>query len=218
MAWILLYPQTFPLYGSRFWPKGERNSAMPDPSPYPGAPAAGGSAGSGSRTVALPGAHPDGRDTDRSRIVALDPAPRPQDAPEPGGPTASPPLRGQNSRMETQQAREDAERDRRRHRMILKDRRERALAAARRSVAVTMYAASWCPSCRRARRYLLEKGISFVERDVANDGSAQQRLRQLNPRGGIPTFEIDGQILIGFSPAGLQSAIDRAARERAKRF
>ena len=67
-------------------------------------------------------------------------------------------------------------------------------------------------------RYLLEKGISFVERDVANDQSAQQRLQQLNPRGGIPTFEIDGQVLVGFSPAGLQSAIDRAARERAKRF
>lgn len=218
MAWILLYPETFPLYGSRFWPKSERRSVVPDSPPSPYAPAVQGAAGSGSRRVSYPGAHPDGRGTDRARIVELDPGLQPQGAPESNDPAALPRLQEKDRRLETEQAREEAERDRRRHRMILKERRERDLAAARRSVVVTMYAASWCPSCRRARRYLREKGISYVERDVANDRSAQQRLRQLNPRGSIPTFEIEGQVFVGFNPAGLQSAIDRAARERAKRF
>jgi len=36
-----------------------------------------------------------------------------------------------------------------------------------------------------------------------------------NPRGGIPTFVIDGQVRVGFSPQGLWSAISQAAQRRA---
>ncbi|MCZ7679321.1 MAG: glutaredoxin family protein [Sandaracinaceae bacterium] len=87
-----------------------------------------------------------------------------------------------------------------------------ALRAARRRVRITMYSTSWCGYCRRARAYMDAEGIAYVEHDVEADARAAQRLRSLNPRGSVPTFEIDGETRIGFSPRNLEIAIDEAAR------
>lgn len=95
--------------------------------------------------------------------------------------------------------------------------RARQLAEARQLVDVTVYYTSWCPACRATRGYLSERGIRFVEHDVENDARAQARHRLLNPRGNIPTIEIEGQVLVGFSPAKIERAIDHAARRRLAR-
>ena len=39
-------------------------------------------------------------------------------------------------------------------------------------------------------------------------------MRRHNPRGTIPTFLIDDEVVVGFSPAAIQRAIDRAAAKR----
>lgn len=57
-------------------------------------------------------------------------------------------------------------------------------------------------------------GIRYVERDVEGSATNRARHRRLNPRGSIPTFDIDGDVMIGFSPEGLERRIERAARGR----
>lgn len=86
------------------------------------------------------------------------------------------------------------------------------LAAARRRVSITMYGTSWCGYCSRARTWMRQEGISFVEHDVERDPRAQARMRELNPRGGVPTFDVDGVVIVGFSQGHLESTIDRAAQ------
>jgi len=95
--------------------------------------------------------------------------------------------------------------------------RARELANARELVDITVYYTSWCPACRAARGYLSERGIRFVEHDVEHDSRAKSRQKLLNPRGSIPTIDIEGQVLVGFSPSKIERAIDHAARQRLAR-
>ena len=91
------------------------------------------------------------------------------------------------------------------------------LAGAREQVEVVVYYAPWCGYCTKARAYLAQRGIRSVEHDVDSDPTASGRHRRLNPRGSVPTIEIDGQVLVGFDARGIERAIDRAARARLAR-
>lgn len=79
---------------------------------------------------------------------------------------------------------------------------------------IRMYMAPWCPACRRASSWLRRNNYRHTELDVTRDRQAQAELRRLNPRGTIPTFVIDGEVVIGFSDRRLRVAIEQATRER----
>jgi glutaredoxin len=87
----------------------------------------------------------------------------------------------------------------------------------RRQVNVTVYTTKWCGVCRMAKGYLQNEGISYEEFDIDEDSSAQERMRRLNPENSVPTFDIEGTVLRGWSARGLQDAITRAAVKRWKR-
>jgi glutaredoxin len=87
----------------------------------------------------------------------------------------------------------------------------------RRQVNVAMYTTQWCGVCRKARSYLQNEGISYEEFDIDEDSSAQERMLLLNPENSVPTFDIEGGVLRGWSAPGLQDAITRAAMKRWKR-
>ena len=38
-------------------------------------------------------------------------------------------------------------------------------------------------------------------------------MRALNPRYSVPTFDIEGRVLVGFGPATIEAAIEAAACE-----
>jgi glutaredoxin 3 len=109
--------------------------------------------------------------------------------------------------------RADAARERQRE----KQQRADELAAARELVNVTVYYAEWCPACRTTRAYLRERGIAAEEHDVDKDSRARSRQRLLNPRGSIPTIDIEGQVLVGFNASKIEHAISRAAQARLER-
>jgi glutaredoxin len=87
-----------------------------------------------------------------------------------------------------------------------------ALEAEMRKVPVAMYMTEWCPYCMRARDWLREGNYRFVEHDIERDDRAAAVLFALNPRGSVPMFDVDGQIVIGFEPRELHTAIMHAAR------
>lgn len=114
-----------------------------------------------------------------------------------------------------EQQREIAEQDRRRHDMIEADMHARAVTRARQHVSVVMYSTSWCGACRRAREYMQQSGIAYVDHDVEHDAAAAQRAHALNPRRSVPVIEVGGrQVLVGFSPAALEGALASAAGGR----
>jgi glutaredoxin len=65
---------------------------------------------------------------------------------------------------------------------------------------VLVYTASWCDVCKKAEAWMTRRGIPFEERDVTAYAGYQQELLQLNPGGGIPTFSVDGEVMVGFNP------------------
>jgi glutaredoxin len=70
---------------------------------------------------------------------------------------------------------------------------------------VVIYCTPWCPDCRKARAYLRERGIEFVEVDISRDRAAAKRVRAW--AGGnetTPTFDIRGTIVVEFDRARLE--------------
>jgi glutaredoxin len=73
---------------------------------------------------------------------------------------------------------------------------------------VVMYCTPWCPGCRRARAYLEEKGIAYVEVDISKDRTAAARVREwANGFETTPTFNIRGQILVNFDQFRLEKLL-----------
>ena len=90
---------------------------------------------------------------------------------------------------------------------------EGTLADALAHVEIHMYTASWCGVCSHAKDYMRRQGIAFREYDIDRDRDAAARLRRLNPRGSVPTFEIGNETLVGFAPGRFESTRRRAAEK-----
>lgn len=86
--------------------------------------------------------------------------------------------------------------------------------AARRRVPVVMYSTAWCGVCKRARAYFQENRIEFEEFDVDEDPQARADYQMLNPRRSVPTLKIGDEVVVGFSAAAVERALDTAARKR----
>ena len=62
---------------------------------------------------------------------------------------------------------------------------------------VVMYCTSWCPDCRKARKWLAEHQIDYVEVDIAaNPKGAAQVRKWANGNLVTPTLDIHGTILV----------------------
>jgi len=85
------------------------------------------------------------------------------------------------------------------------------LAAASETVSIEMYSAAWCTACSRAKEWLRSQNISYHEIDVDQRTGAMGQLAVLNPRRTLPTFDVQGEVLVGFQPDRLATAIRGAA-------
>lgn len=83
-------------------------------------------------------------------------------------------------------------------------------AAGKGSVRIVMYSAPWCYVCDRARDFLGADVVELIERDVESDPAAARALAARNPMQTLPTFELGGETIVGFSPYDLEQAV-RAA-------
>jgi glutaredoxin 3 len=88
------------------------------------------------------------------------------------------------------------------------------LRAAMQRVPVTLYTTTWCKHCERARAFMRANSIPFVEHDIEASESAKRAQKALNPAGGVPTIDVDGQVLVGFNEASALHALVAAAQRR----
>ena len=75
---------------------------------------------------------------------------------------------------------------------------------------VKLYATNWCPQCRRAEAFMDQRGIRYVRYDIDADPAANAVMRRLNPRRSIPTMDIDGIVVVGYSPRSIEDALLRS--------
>lgn len=82
-----------------------------------------------------------------------------------------------------------------------------SLASASQSISIEMYSATWCQACQAAHRWMDHEHIAYHVIDVDRQTDALAQLSMLNPRRTLPTFDVDGQVLVGFDQIALTSAI-----------
>ena len=60
---------------------------------------------------------------------------------------------------------------------------------------IRIYTLSWCPDCRRAKRFLEEHQLPYEEIDIETDLRAAKFVKQANNgKRIVPTFEVDGRV------------------------
>jgi len=64
---------------------------------------------------------------------------------------------------------------------------------------VILYSTPFCHFCHLAKQYFSEKGIAFVEVDVAEDDVRRQEMMHKSGQLGVPVIEIGEQVIIGFN-------------------
>ena len=79
---------------------------------------------------------------------------------------------------------------------------------------VVVYTTSWCPVCKRAKAWMTDHGIPYEEHDIEASSDDARSNKAINPRGSIPTFDIEGNVMVGFSEGELVATLQRAARMR----
>jgi arsenate reductase-like glutaredoxin family protein len=73
---------------------------------------------------------------------------------------------------------------------------------------VKLYCTPWCPGCRRARAYLRDHNIPFIEINIAHDREAAKRVRGwANGNETTPLFQIGSRVVIDFRKAELDEIL-----------
>jgi glutaredoxin-like YruB-family protein len=77
---------------------------------------------------------------------------------------------------------------------------------------VTVYTTPTCPYCDMAKRFLSERGVPFVEKDVSVDQAAAMDMVRRTGQQGVPVTEINGQFVVGFDRPRLGHLLKQAPR------
>jgi glutaredoxin len=77
---------------------------------------------------------------------------------------------------------------------------------------IVLYGTSWCGVCRRARGYLMARGLPFEDKDIEKDARAAVELsnkeRTLNfHHRGVPVIDVHGKLMDGFSARAIDDAL-----------
>jgi glutaredoxin-like YruB-family protein len=63
---------------------------------------------------------------------------------------------------------------------------------------IKLYSTPTCTYCLQAKKYLREKGVQFIEYDVAANPFRAEEMLHKSKQQGVPVFEINGRIIVGF--------------------
>lgn len=73
---------------------------------------------------------------------------------------------------------------------------------------VKVYSTPTCPWCYKAKDFLKEHNIKFVDIDVSKDREAGMEMVKKSGQMGVPVVEIDGQMIVGFDKQKIKKALN----------
>ncbi len=72
---------------------------------------------------------------------------------------------------------------------------------------VKVYSTPTCGYCHQVKKYLSDRGIKYIERDVSLDRSAADEMVKLTGQTGVPVIVVDDQTVVGFNKARLDQLL-----------
>jgi glutaredoxin len=81
-------------------------------------------------------------------------------------------------------------------------------------VPVTLYSASYCGWCTKAKEHMNARGIAYSERRIDENPEAKREMHRIGGTA-IPTIDIEGDVRSGFSPEWVEHTLAMHARRRA---
>lgn len=75
-------------------------------------------------------------------------------------------------------------------------------------MSVKVYSTQTCPYCIRLKEYLKQKNIEFENIDVSKDKTSVEEIVKISGQMGVPVIDIDGEVIIGFDKAKIDSALN----------
>jgi glutaredoxin len=81
---------------------------------------------------------------------------------------------------------------------------------------VILYGADWCPHCKTAKAHIEARSIKYTYRDVDNaDANSELAVKLKNAgqtKSGIPTIDVDGDLMVGWSEQQFDQTYDAKAK------
>jgi glutaredoxin len=75
---------------------------------------------------------------------------------------------------------------------------------------IILYCARWCKDCRRAKAWLDERGLTYVEVDIDFDQEARNQVRRWgNGRLITPVIDMYGTIVLDYDPPRMEEVLRR---------
>jgi len=81
---------------------------------------------------------------------------------------------------------------------------------------VIMYSTSWCGVCKRARQFMKQNNIAFIEKDIEKSNSARVAYDKYKAKG-VPLILVGRQKMNGFSPTKLVAMLEFQTQQQSKR-
>lgn len=72
---------------------------------------------------------------------------------------------------------------------------------------VTVYTTPACSYCVMAKTFLKERGVPFVEKNVAEDRIAANEMIEKSGQMGVPVLSINGETIVGFDRDAIKKAL-----------
>lgn len=74
---------------------------------------------------------------------------------------------------------------------------------------VIVYSTTWCGYCSMLKKYLDDKKVPWVEKDIEKDADAYQELMQKTGGDfrGVPVSDVKGTIVLGFDRNSIDAAL-----------
>ncbi|KKW47538.1 MAG: Glutaredoxin-like protein, YruB-family [Parcubacteria group bacterium GW2011_GWA1_60_11] len=74
---------------------------------------------------------------------------------------------------------------------------------------ITIYSTPSCMYCKMAKAYFAEKGVQYVDKNVAVDEAAREEMVKKSGQLGVPVIDVDGALVIGFDKERLAALIGK---------
>lgn len=72
---------------------------------------------------------------------------------------------------------------------------------------VIVYSTNFCPWCVKAKDFLKQNGIKYIEKNVEENDKFAEELFAKSGGGAVPVLDINGTIIVGFSVPKIKAAL-----------